>query len=127
MKRDLRFKEGAEIEGESDELIVIGCGLGWLVEREMDEIGEVSEVGFFNSSRFQAEGQGVRVRGNCNGGEFKKFLFHESPSVWRFVVSIFPADRNESDRNGVQEFRAIEAVSYFGHRIDIAGEFDLLK
>jgi len=39
-----------------------------------EEIGEIAEIGFFESAGFQTEGQGIGIGGDGDGGDFQEFL-----------------------------------------------------
>ena len=52
-------------------VVVVGRGF----QRETDEVRKVAEIGFFDGAGFQAQGQGVRVGGDGDGGDFEKLLF----------------------------------------------------
>ena len=94
----------------------------------MDLVEEVEgglEIGFGKGAGFDGQGQGVGVGWDGHGGDFDEFLLEIFAR--RLCGGLFPADRDEADRDAVEETAGIEGMGNFGDRVGICGELDALE
>ena len=64
-----------ERSGEMYHLVVAAGGR---CQREPDQVGEITEIGFFDGTGLEAKGEGVWVGGDADRGNFQEFLLKEA-------------------------------------------------